>query len=753
MGDNGIAKVGNGQGRKCNALEGTTEEFQAQADLLSRSQIAIAPSGPDHYCTYRYHGIDLGTYRPQSPYLTFFGAIENELKTSTFLYFPQETPQTSELAGKVFSAVAQYQQGSQSQGPVSLQRYYVVVSKESGVLGDYFDWSLINAFESFLRENQARILQTDAVELDRDERGMPKLYTYDVAGWDLPTFSFPVRLEKPAFEIKDCENWVWRKGEGEPISLPGWRARFFENGIVKGIPNESVRSQAEAYVNKQELYPLLFANDLDRSDWLKSKDPIRFRIGETKLEEGGVVGLECPVVIAQVAEQTGPKRDAQWPAQEKKKPSQIAKQAVKKAVPPPQPPGDPANQGLKPGFPDEFRRELAELVRHGGGRVQTFYLNLPEDSENKTPAQLIRERLPIPEKKKYYQIEIVVDASGSMSDNVRDIAEKTDPIFKEAFKQLKKGGMVSIGVRFYVDDIYGRNGQVVPLDSIRDLENPEQRADWIENIFNEVTEPEQAKEGLQKVAQRIQATGGVYEFHWEALMNAVKEEPWGASPDVEKVLFLITDEDDDGGLNLKQYSQKDVALEANKRGIRLEVIQLEDARDGFLPLGCFPSDSTLRLANGGMITFGEMMGLHQMREAFPGLGIEFPELLSYNEETGERVPQTPEALIPHLNHYSTLLYLSAETMEGEPVTLEVTDNHPMLIERDGTQMWEAAGQLQTGDLLIGPGETYYLFNREATVAEEGARDVFNLHFPKGNHPNYLVSEDGVHWFIAHNRKF
>ena len=145
----------------------------------------------------------------------------------------------------------------------------------------------------------------------------------------------------------------------------------------------------------------------------------------------------------------------------------------------------------------------------------------------------------------------------------------------------------------------------------------------------------------------------------------------------------------------------------------------------------------------GTITFGELAEKNHRGETLPAVA-------SFDEATHTIVFQQPTKFLEHPLLETALMVFQAEE-KGEPTSLSVTTNHHLLLQRENKEIWDAAGTLHTGDLLVNPyGDAYHFQSAQVT---EGAMTVFNLSFSQpatGMHPTYLVSEDGTHWIVAHN---
>ena len=223
-------------------------------------------------------------------------------------------------------------------------------------------------------------------------------------------------------------------------------------------------------------------------------------------------------------------------------------------------------------------------------------------------------------------------------------------------------------------------------------------------------------------------------------MNALKGELWSPSHQTEKVIFLITDEDEDGGRNVKKYHLEDVIAEAKRKGVRFETILLIiNHADSYF------ADTRLKTKDGKVVTFEEI-GKRMDR------GESLPEVAAFDEARKEVVWQKPKKLIRHTQPpKQIILNLTVKDGRGTEI-LKTTPNHRMLAEREGKQIWIKAGELRKDDRLINPDGESYLFDTSSMV--RGALDTYNFSFGanKTNRYNqtYLVSQDGKNWFVTHS---
>jgi len=239
----------------------------------------------------------------------------------------------------------------------------------------------------------------------------------------------------------------------------------------------------------------------------------------------------------------------------------------------------------------EKGKKMQEIVEATGGAISK--VRKPQDTAN-----AIKERLTLRSPKTHYQVMFLIDASGSMKDNVEDLKSQIGGLMEHTKQQLEPGGQVSFGVRYYV--AYGDysapytdfrdyphaaqslevriSERPVPLDSREALVKRAQAAETdLGALFikpDRDPEAREAKRGLAQTIEFIQSHNGYTEYHWDESLKAMKGEPWAATPDVERVLFLLTDEA--GDISETRYNKNDVIHEAKKRGIRFEVIMFDE---------------------------------------------------------------------------------------------------------------------------------------------------------------------------------
>ncbi|MDO8528105.1 MAG: hypothetical protein Q7T03_10535 [Deltaproteobacteria bacterium] len=424
-----------------------------------------------------------------------------------------------------------------------------------------------------------------------------------------------------------------------------------------------------------------------------------------------------------------PKRAGKKPPEHHKKEDAQAEPLESKAPP-------PRIKMSRSKAAQEYIAKLEQLTKVTGGILQGDAPDL-----GTSMAEKILERIPIKIPKKYYQIEVLIDASGSMKDNVEDVKKNMVKIYSLAEKQLQAGGQVSIGLRYYVDDITGDWGRVVRLDS-RNTMDMHSHGDtaWWENFVNpwKRSNVEAVRTGLQKIFDKI--GDGSLEFHWEASMSALKGEPWATENDVEKVLFLLTDEDEDGGANVKEYSLQQVIDTATAKGVRFEVILYTD-----LDLdGCFLGDTLLKTETGS-ITFAELNEKEERGEPLPAIG-------ALDSQTGETRYQIPREVIRKIGHQSWLEF--ALTGQSGDSTIRVTQTHRMLVQKEGQSVWVKAMEMQPGDLLINPSGKISELKSIRHIEDDAP--YYNISFgitkANGLKDAYLVSSDGKEWFAAHSRR-
>ncbi|MBI4237793.1 MAG: hypothetical protein HY696_05160 [Deltaproteobacteria bacterium] len=131
-----------------------------------------------------------------------------------------------------------------------------------------------------------------------------------------------------------------------------------------------------------------------------------------------------------------------------------------------------------------------------------------------------------------------------------------------------------------------------------------------------------------------------------------------------------------------------------------------------------------------------------------------PRIATVDEQTGQIAFQHPSAVLTHAVTSATLLDLTLRDATGVPTTLAVTDNHPLWVERGGERHWLVAGGLRDGDQLVLSDNAFAAVSTDETLTLRGAFDLYDVHFDGStsapNH-NFLVSADGAHWFVAHNK--
>ncbi len=164
---------------------------------------------------------------------------------------------------------------------------------------------------------------------------------------------------------------------------------------------------------------------------------------------------------------------------------------------------------------------------------------------------------------------------------------------------------------------------------------------------------------------------------------------------------------------------------------------------------CFPGEALLKTRD-GVISFEDLAEQQ-------GQGLPLPMLASVDENTGQTVYQEPTGVIDHGFKEANFIHFALIDESGNDTTLTVTDNHRLLVLRDGKEMWLKAGDIDLkNDFLIGEnGETFYI-NDKKTKKEQTNDNLYNLSFTnkpefEGSH-TYLVSMDGENWITAHNIK-
>lgn len=130
----------------------------------------------------------------------------------------------------------------------------------------------------------------------------------------------------------------------------------------------------------------------------------------------------------------------------------------------------------------------------------------------------------------------VLDASGSMMDDVALLKEKVPEILADASKKVR-GGIpnIRVAVVSYVD-----NRVIYHLDLTGLLEEDLKTAEG-----NNTDTLLQQK--LYEVIQRITTKGGSLETIWDALYSTIEKQPWRKEDKVERRIVYITDESGDIG--------------------------------------------------------------------------------------------------------------------------------------------------------------------------------------------------------------
>ncbi|GEM_PF-2271651 len=245
--------------------------------------------------------------------------------------------------------------------------------------------------------------------------------------------------------------------------------------------------------------------------------------------------------------------------------------------------------------------KLAELSKATGGQVSE--VKSPQDTSD-----AIKSRLTLPVPQKHYQVLFLIDASGSMQAHVEDLKSKVPELISYAKAQLKDNGQVSFAVRYYVDTTSERP---VPLDSenVLEVRAKQQQNQPLTQPFpprgeGKYTQQEanEAIKGLDKAIHHIETIAGSLEYHWEETVKAIDGEPWAlpSSPDIEKVIFLITDEP--GDIGTKRYTQQDAISKAKSKGIRYEIIMYKT--EGMGGRACTPQDKPTLHAYNVTVDYG-----------------------------------------------------------------------------------------------------------------------------------------------------
>ncbi|MDO8526570.1 MAG: HEAT repeat domain-containing protein [Deltaproteobacteria bacterium] len=314
------------------------------------------------------------------------------------------------------------------------------------------------------------------------------------------------------------------------------------NGLVKN--QHKIEERIEAIILG---YTIVLEKELGmRLDWKKIKE-------EMVEEREKIISKPEPDVKLDK-----PLKQKPTPSKKKTSPTVLPELPPVDEEGPPKDRAPAGNLEEKPVSAVEKRKKLESLARVTGGIVQQL---LPgEDIFHAA----IKPRLKLDKPKKHYQIFFLLDASGSMKNSVSALRRDVSQLMEHAQSQLVPGGMISIGVGYYVDETSVRNPHLDSIDTLK------MRASLKMGPEGEIRE---AQAGLSRTIEHIQTIGGGSEYHWDEAMKVLKGEPWASSDeDIEKVIFLLTDEE--GDIGDKKYVLDDVLFQARQKKVRFEVIEM-----------------------------------------------------------------------------------------------------------------------------------------------------------------------------------
>lgn len=103
-----------------------------------------------------------------------------------------------------------------------------------------------------------------------------------------------------------------------------------------------------------------------------------------------------------------------------------------------------------------------------------------------------------------------------------------------------------------------------------------------------------------------------------------------------------------------------------------------------------------------------------------------PDVASFDPDTQRTVAQRPTRIMVHEQEAPEIVHLHVHGLRDALVT--ATPEHPVLVEKEGTQEWLRVGELQEGDTLVGPDGERYDVDTARTAHEYGAFTVYNMSF-------------------------
>lgn len=200
---------------------------------------------------------------------------------------------------------------------------------------------------------------------------------------------------------------------------------------------------------------------------------------------------------------------------------------------------------------DKKRKGVADISQATGGTPEFV---VPKDLSDKiidaiTPNSVVES----------IDAMILLDASGSMRDNIERIREDAAKIIEQARLKVVGGDIsrVRIGFASYVDDHYTVHLPLSPIDKGR------------------------FRGALQAVIDEINKTGGSRETVWDAIYLGLKGQGWKAGEGSTRRLVYITDEGGDGGALKK--TEDDIKAEAKARDVQVEAVFIEQGEDPYWP--------------------------------------------------------------------------------------------------------------------------------------------------------------------------
>lgn len=623
--------VQEGGGPGCNYIEANRGDFAREAYTLRQSGFSFLPSeSVDRFCRYSFRGIPLGEF-------TGMQGFEKHRIDSRFLHpfqrdadlllFPQSEIRLKDLQPSVKNVVNEYRRDIAQYGELfaalpermEFQRYAVVIQKEPVAFNGTSGEAVLEIVVRQMKNEGADLRAADfqVVYQSGENRNVVLV---DVAGINLPDLR-PVRIKKPSVDFEHCPEWVWHtpaaKGD---LKIPGWEAVVHDDGSIEAIPRGDVVKRLEPYLNKQDLYVIEFRNILEQSEYMQSRDPVR-QIYNVRLRDGGVQGLECPILVADIMEipTTVENQCIVARTEESIKDSGAAevinrngeligyylqegdgsftvdglagnltqqgiryffgkkfakpgyamhiatqllaeeadcrqwsvtlrKERVKTKPRSPATAGSEPRETLREMFPDQKKRDLADLgamwfaVKEwgGGGSVQEGLLNIAKEAE---PA--VRHRFIL-----------VVDHSGSMGNNIREISKH----FKEVVEEVAKESEF--------DPQFGLVGFADTIETQVELSDLS-REDQVQMM----------QAGLQNVLRNLK--GGT-EFRFDAIGRATEMFAGLGPPEPgeKRTIVVITDEGEEDGsgvdLNKDGMNKKDVEEALQRVGAELRTLYIID---------------------------------------------------------------------------------------------------------------------------------------------------------------------------------